>query len=156
MSKTRLGMGLVGWLLASFFVAWFASRFDPDRWFAQLSKPAWTPPDRAFGLLEIVFYPLMAIAAWLIWQDGGMEKQRGPLLVFCLQLLCFGAWSWLLFCLDSPGLAVLDSVFLLALLGATGFLFWQRRPTAGCLLAPSLVWAFFLVALSISISLRNA
>jgi tryptophan-rich sensory protein len=46
----RQALALAGWLLACFAAGPVGSQFTPGTWYAQLERPAWTPPLWVFGL----------------------------------------------------------------------------------------------------------
>jgi tryptophan-rich sensory protein len=151
-SVARAALGLVGWLVLCFAAAALGGLSSrPGDWYAQLRKPAWTPPGWLFGPVWTVLYAVMAVAAWLVWQRGGFTAQFLPLGVFLLQLLFNALWSPLFFGLHKPGLAFADIVLLWVALGATLVMFWKVRPVAGLLLVPYLVWVTFASALNFAI-----
>jgi len=120
-------------------------------WYVELVKPAWTPPGWVFGPVWSVLYLMMAVAAWLVWRQGGLAVAAVPLGLFVVQLLLNGVWSWLFFALHSPGAALVDIVLLWAAIVATTVAFWRRSTLAGVLLAPYLAWVSFAVALNFAV-----
>ena len=127
-----------------------------DGWYADLAKPSWTPPGQVFGPVWSILYASMAVAAWLVWRQSGWAGARGPLALFAGQLGLNVAWSWLFFGLQSPGLACLDILLLLAAILATLIAFWRRSIAAGALLLPYFVWVGFATALNLAIWRMNA
>ena len=73
----------------------------------------------------------MAVAAWLVWRQGGWAGAARPLTVFGAQLVLNVLWSCLFFGLHRPGLAFVEVLALWALIQWTLVLFWQRSRTAG-------------------------
>ena len=142
------GFGLAGWLAACFCAAAGGVVFPPGPWYALLQKPSWTPPGWIFGPVWTALYVLMALAAWLVWSRAGFAGARVALGLFLLQLVLNAAWSWLFFGLHRPGLALADIVALWILLLATLVVFWRRRPLAGALLVPYLLWVSLASALN--------
>lgn len=125
--------------------------FPPGEWYASLRKPAWNPPNWIFGPVWTVLYIAMAVAAWLVWQRGGLSGQRKALSLFLTQLLFNALWSPLFFGLRNPALALVDILLLwLALLGTT-VAFWKARPIAGALMVPYLAWVSFATALNLAL-----
>jgi len=121
-------------------------------WYADLAKPSWTPPSWVFGPVWTVLYGMMGVAVWLVW----LRRRRrpgaaAPMTAFAAQLAFNAAWSPLFFGLHRPGMAFADIVLLWLALVATVWLFLRRRPIAGLLLAPYLLWISFAVALNFAI-----
>ncbi|HHQ68928.1 MAG TPA: tryptophan-rich sensory protein, partial [Halothiobacillaceae bacterium] len=42
-------------------------RFRPDKWYVELNKPAWNPPNWLFPVAWSILYVMMAVAAWRIF-----------------------------------------------------------------------------------------
>ncbi len=117
-------------------------------WYAALAKPTWNPPDWIFGPAWSVLYLSMAVAAWLVWRQGGLAGARWPLSLFGFQLLLNMVWSWLFFGLHSPGIAFVDVVLLWVAISATTIAFWRRSFVAGLLFLPYLAWVSFAAVLN--------
>ncbi|MBM3495793.1 MAG: tryptophan-rich sensory protein [Armatimonadetes bacterium] len=144
----RSALGLVGFIVLVFAVAAIGARYMPGEWYAALRKPAWTPPSWLFGPVWTALYLAMAVAAWLVWREGGVRVQALPLGLFAVQLALNGAWSWLFFGLQRPGAALVDTVALFALIVATAMAFRPVSPVAAALLLPYLGWVGFATALN--------
>jgi tryptophan-rich sensory protein len=86
---------------------------------------------------------MMAIAAWLVWREGGFRRNRAALTLFLLQLAVNALWSWLFFAWHLGAYALIDIVVLWVLIVATLVSFWRVRPWAGALLVPYLLWVSF-------------
>ena len=91
---------------------------------------------------------MMAVAAWRVWRKMGWGK---PLYLFIAQLVLNSLWSFLFFGMQSPGLALLDIVPLLALILLTIATFWPIDRIAGGLLMPYAAWVSFATLLNASI-----
>ena len=98
----RAALALAGWLLLCFAAAAFGGLFMPGEWYAALKKPSWNPPGWIFGPVWMSLYAMMAVAAWLVWRQGGWGKQLKPLLLFLAQLALNAAWTPLFFGLQRP------------------------------------------------------
>lgn len=155
MTGLRSWLGLAGWVLLCFVVAWFGSRYSPGTSYQVLRKPAWTPPAWVFGPVWTVLYALMGVAAWLVWKEGGFGHAAIPLSLFLLQLALNGAWSWLFFGLEQRGVACVEILLLWLAILATLITFWNARPLAGALLLPYLAWVSFAAALNFAIWRMN-
>jgi tryptophan-rich sensory protein len=119
--------------------------------YGQLVQPAWAPPPAVFGPVWTLLYTLMAIAAWLVWRNGGFRNHRLALSLFLVQLAFNALWSWLFFAWHLGALAFADILLLWILIVATLLSFWRKRPLAGALLVPYLLWVSFAAALNYSL-----
>ncbi len=151
MPGKKIIAGLVGWLLLSFLAGGFGSLFPPGEWYAGLLKPPWTPPNWLFGPVWTLLYIMMAIAAWLLWRNGGFSAHKKALIFFTGQLVLDAFWSYLFFGLHSPGFAFAEIILLWAVILLTVVLFYRRNHTAGWLLVPYLLWVSFAAALNLAI-----
>lgn len=103
-----------------------------------------------------MLYLLMALAAWLVWRAHGFAGARMALSLYLLQLVFNAAWSWLFFGQRQIALGFWDIVLLWLPILATLLLFWRRRPLAGALLLPYLLWVGYAGALNFAIWRLNA
>lgn len=133
-------------------VGYFGSQFRPGTWYESLDKPPWTPPDWAFGPVWTVLYVFIAIAGWLIF-----TRARAGLagLLWIVQLVLNGMWSWLFFGLQRPTLSLLDIVLLLAAIIALLIHLARRQRAAMWLLLPYAVWVGYALSLNLAIVLLN-
>lgn len=150
-SAGRQALALVGWLALCFAAAGTAVFVAVDGWYAGLLKPAWTPPAWVFGPVWTLLYVMMAVAAWLVWREGGWQAQGRALGLFLGQWLLNALWTPLFFGMHRPGLAGAEIIMLWLVLVATLRSFWQVRKPAGVLLMPYLAWVSFAVALNVAI-----
>lgn len=152
-------MALLISLALAYGAAWLGSRYTMSglgEWYPSLRKPPWTPPDRLFGPVWAVLFTLMAIAAWLVYREIGLDRSTiGPLQLYELQLLLNVTWSYVFFRKRKPVMALGVIVLLLAAIGVTAAAFWQVAPPAGWLLVPYLLWVGFAAALNAAIVRLN-
>ena len=148
-STSQQVLGLVVWLIGCFAAAALGAFFPPDDWYAGLTKPTWSPPDKVFGPVWTILYTCMAVAAWLIWRQRQAVSKRLPLAVFGVQLALNATWSWLFFGLHRIDLALLNIGMLLVAVAATAILFSRASIAAGLLLVPYLAWVAFAAALNV-------
>ena len=150
-STGRQILALVGWLALCFTASGTAVFVSTDGWYAGLHKPAWNPPDWIFGPVWTLLYMMMAVAAWLVWRDGGWKKQGRALGLFLLQWLLNALWTPLFFGMHRSGLALVEIIALWLALAVTLRSFWRVKKTAGVLLVPYLVWVSFAAVLNFTI-----
>ena len=150
-SRTHQTLALVGWLTLCFSAAVTAVFVSTGGWYAALHKPSWNPPAWVFGPAWSLLYVLMAVAAWLVWREGGWKVQGRTLGVFLLQWLLNALWTPLFFGMHRSGLAFVEIMMLWSVLAVTLISFWRVRKSAGVLLVPYLAWVSFAAFLNFTI-----
>jgi len=145
-------IGLIAWIFLCFAAsaAGAIASIKTKAFYAQLVQPEWAPPGWVFGPVWSILFTLMAIAAWLVWRDGGFNKHRTALILFVLQLIPNVLWSWLFFAWNKGALAFADIILLWFLIIATIMCFWKVNRLSAALLLPYLLWVSFATALCYS------
>lgn len=154
MKQSARWLGLLGWVALCLGAAGLgagATTPEIDGWYATIQKPTWNPPDAVFGPVWTTLYLMMAVAAWLVWQRGGLREQRSPLGLFGVQLALNVAWSWIFFGQHQLGWAFLELVVLWLAIAATAVAFFRCSKVAGWLLVPYLAWVSFAGVLNFTI-----
>lgn len=110
-------------------------------WYRQLRKPAWKPPDWAFGPVWTVILVLAAIAAALAWEAAETPGLRAAILVaLIVNSILNIAWSGIFFKLRRPDWAFFEVlVFWLSIL-ALILVVGRASTGAGLMLLPYLLW----------------
>ena len=152
---SRQGLALVGWLVFCFAASGTAVFVSTGGWYAALHKPPWNPPAWIFGPAWSLLYVIMAVAAWLVWREGGWKWQRSALIFFLIQWLLNALWTPLFFGMHRSGLAFGEIILLWIVLSVTLRLFWQASKFAGVLLVPYLAWITFAATLNCAIWRMN-
>jgi benzodiazapine receptor len=145
------------WLLAPFLfavaaVAATGAAFAPGTWYASLTRPGWTPPNWIFPPVWSLLYLGIAIAGWLLWTTPNTRAGR---VLWGLQLLLNGLWSWIFFGLHRVGLALLDLSALVATVAVLTVWAWRRSRIVAWLMAPYLAWLLYAKSLNAGILLLN-
>lgn len=150
--------GLFGWVLASAVAAALGglASMQASTFYKELARPEWAPPAYVFGPVWTLLYAMMAVAAWLVWRQGGFRAARTALSLFLVQLAANALWSWLFFAWHHGALAFADIVLLWLLIAATLVAFWRHSKTAAALLVPYLLWVSFAMALNYSVWQLNS
>lgn len=110
-------------------------------WYRALAKPAWTPPDWAFGAFWTAIFSLTALSAVVGWRGARRRETREWLIgLFALNGFLNILWSLLFFRLHRPDWGLVEVAALwLSIAGLMVFLGRFSRG-ASLLLAPYLVW----------------
>jgi benzodiazapine receptor len=151
----RQTLALVGWLALCFAASGTAVFVSTGGWYAGLYKPVWNPSAWVFGPTWTLLYVMMAVAAWLVWREGGWKARGRALGWFLLQWLLNALWTPLFFGMHRAGLAFAEIIALWLVLAATLRSFWWVRKAAGVLLVPYLAWVSFAAALNFTIRRMN-
>lgn len=156
-SKQAQVGGFIAWLAICFIAAAIGAvaSVQAGSFYLSLSRPEWAPPASVFGPVWTALYTLMAIAAWLVWRQGGYSNARAALNLFLAQLALNALWSWLFFAWHLGAAAFVDILLLLMLLIATMLAFWRQRQLAALLLVPYLLWVSFAAVLNYTVWQMN-
>lgn len=139
------GAGLVPALvgaLAALLIAMLGSTLtDTGSWYRALAKPAWTPPDAAFGAIWTVILALWAVAAVAAWRAAPDSRAADQLVgLFALNGFLNIFWSLLFFRLQRPDLALVEAALLAASIIALIIACRRHSRRAALLLLPYLLW----------------
>ena len=125
-------------------------------WYAGLKKPAFTPPNSAFGPVWITLYLLMGIAVFLVWREGlGQEGVTAAFIVFWIQLVLNILWSVVFFRRKSilGGMVVILLLWIAILVSI--IMFFGVSPIAGGLLIPYIIWVSVAANLNVQVWILN-
>ncbi|BFI30442.1 translocator protein [Marchantia polymorpha subsp. ruderalis] len=117
-------------------------------WYFGLKKPSWQPPSFLFGGTWSILYPLMGLASWLIWAEGGFQVQGKALTLYAIQLVLNLAWPVIFFGKQNLGLALVEIVALVVAVAATVKAFQPVNHVAANLMKPYLGWVIFAAILN--------
>lgn len=123
--------------------------------YRNLKKPSWNPPGWLFGLAWSILYPLMGLASWLLWKQGGFKKQKCTLGIYILQLIINLLWPYFFFGLHNIKLALVDIVALDVLLIGCIISFNAVNQLASTLFKPYFAWVSFATVLNYAILSMN-
>lgn len=136
-SRTTQVVALVIFILLTAAAASVGSQFRPGAWYAELTKPSWTPPNWVFGPVWSVLYVMIAIAGWLAWRAEGVSTS---VWIWLVALVANGSWTFLFFGQHQIGLAlVCISILFVAIVGFI-VAAWRSARVAAWLFVPYLVW----------------
>ncbi len=145
--------------LLVFFAACFAAAssgavFKPGLWYENLKKPRWNPPNWAFPVVWTILFTMMAVSGWLVWQSSGVAAWPA-LTVYAVHLVINGLWSWLFFGKQRLDWAMVDVIFLWAIIVAMIIAFHPYSVLASLLLTPYLLWVTIAAVLNFRLLQMN-
>jgi benzodiazapine receptor len=132
---------LLGFIVVCTAAAMSGAVFKPDRWYRELRKPSWNPPDWVFPVVWTILYAMMAIAGWLVWREAGSFAAAAlPLALFTVQLVLNALWSAIFFGMKRMDLALAEVGLLWLAILACIVTFAPISAAAAWLMAPYLLW----------------
>jgi translocator protein len=126
------------------------TQFGPGPWYVSLQKPEWTPPNWLFAPVWTTLYVGIAVAGWLVWRARKTAKVTA-IVLWGIQLILNGLWSWLFFGLQRPDLALADIIALLVVICWFIAAASQTNRMAALLFVPYALWVGFASALNFAI-----
>lgn len=135
-------------VIAGSLVGVLSNSGSDNGWYAALERPAFQPPDWAFGVVWTALYTMMGIALAAILNEPPSKLRRDALWLFGGQLALNFAWSPIFFGMRMIDLALVVLVVMLVMALAAANTFRRLRPVAGWLLVPYLLWLCLASALN--------
>ena len=138
------------------FVGSFSTMNSVKTWYAELSRPSFTPPDWTFGVVWPILYVMMGISVFMIWNRGlDKRKVKVALGLFVLQLVLNGLWTPIFFGLHMIALALIEIVLLWIAILLTILVFWRISKAATFFLFPYILWVSFAAILNTALWYLN-
>lgn len=110
-------------------------------WYQALRRPAWKPPDWAFGPVWTTIFTLTTVSAVMAWNADSDRGARAVLgLAYAINAALNIAWSGLFFRLRRPDWALVEVVFLWLSIAALILVTARASVPAASLLLPYLAW----------------
>ncbi len=140
-----------GAVIATSVVGQIATFPNLAPWYAQLAKPAFTPPNWIFGPVWTTLYVLMGFAFWRILRLSSSRSRRIAVALFVAMLVLNAAWSWMFFAAHNPLLGLVNIVPQWLLVVATIAACWRIDRIAAWCLVPLALWVAYATALNAAI-----
>lgn len=122
--------------------------------FDDLQKPSFTPPAWVFPVAWAILYGLMAVAAYLVYVSGDIDR-GSPLRLYLLQVIVNSLWPLFFFRLEWRLLAFFWLLLLLGLVIFTAIGFRPISKVAFWLMIPYILWLLFAAYLNFSFYVLN-
>ncbi len=127
---------------------------DIGDWYFSLQKPAWQPPDWAFGPAWTIVFTTTATAGVIAWLRGPDERALIGT-AFVVNGILNVAWSLLFFRLRRPDWALVEVVVFWLSIAALIVICGRVDRLAGWLLVPYIAWVSFATFLNFTIVKLN-
>lgn len=154
-SEKSLGgsaLWLLGCVAVSALPGVIGSQFEPGPWYQSIDKATLTPPSWVFPVVWPVLYLMMGLSLWRFLESEAPRHARtAGMILFGLQLVLNGLWSYLFFGLHNPGLALIEIALLWCMIAGVIFVFSRHSRGAALLLVPYLAWVSFATYLNFEI-----
>jgi len=124
----------------------------PGEWYAQLSKPAFNPPNWIFGPVWTVLYVLIAMVGWRQFET---DRSSNAMKLWWAQMGLNFLWSPAFFVLQLPWLALVVIVGLLIVIVMFIARVRHSDPISALAFLPYCAWVAFATALNLSIAILN-
>jgi tryptophan-rich sensory protein len=124
-------------------------------WYFSLIKPAWQPPDWAFGPIWTLIYITTGIASVRAWRLGDELQRSNFLLALLINCALNVLWSLLFFKMQRPDLALIEVVALWLSIVPLILLPLRYSPRSSLLILPYLAWVSVAAYLNLTIVRLN-
>ncbi len=144
------------WTIAIIAAAWAiilggAGGFltEIGKWYHNLKKPSWQPPDWLFGPAWTVILGLAGWSFYLAWTAAPTPADRTMVgALFAANFVLHLMWSPLFFKSKRPDWALIENAFLWLSVASLFFVLPRYSELAGWLNAPYLAWVTFAFVLN--------
>ena len=128
------------------------SLFPPGKWYSELKKPVWTPPNWVFPVAWPILYLLMSYSGATL---ANLESAGSALALWALQISLNTLWTPVFFGLKNLKLGLIIIFLLLVSVAICTYVFWLYAWIAGLLFLPYLAWVVFAAALNAAVFKLN-
>jgi tryptophan-rich sensory protein len=128
---------------------------DIGPWYFNLIKPAWQPPDWAFGPIWTLIYITTGIASVRAWRLGDELQRSNFLLALLINCVLNVLWSVLFFKMQRPDVALIEVVVFWLSIVQLILLPLRYSPRSSLLMLPYLAWVSVAAYLNLTIVRLN-
>ena len=154
-SITRLSLSLL-LCLGVGILEGLVTRPEIPTWYADLAKPSWTPPPRAFPIAWTLLYALMAVSFWRLWDLETRSPARTKAMAwFLVQLALNALWSPVFFGWHGTRAALAIIIALLIAIATAMIAAFRADRLAAWLLAPYLLWVAYATTINLGVVALN-
>ena len=126
--------------------------FPPGKWYSDLNKPRWTPPNWIFPVAWPILYILMSYSGATL---ANLENSGSALALWALQIAINTLWTPVFFGLKNIKVGLIIILLLLVSVLISTCVFWLYSSLAGVLFLPYLAWVAFAATLNAAVFRLN-
>lgn len=126
-----------------------------DRWYRELIKPPWQPPDWAFGPAWTTVYAFCVWSVVIAWPVATTSVRVALIAAWGANVVLNVLWSMLFFRVKRPDWALAEAVLLWLSIVMVLVVNWRAHPSAGIMILPYLAWVSFATVLNRAIVRLN-
>ena len=123
--------------------------------YSAVEKPALTPPEIVFPIVQTILYALMAVGAARVWLTEESEEKDKGLKLYVVQLGMNFLWSILFFNFQAYSLSFFGLLGLLLVIVLMTLTFYKSDRIAAYLQIPYILWVSFAGYLNFMVWLLN-
>ena len=128
------------------------SLFPPGKWYSELNKPIWTPPNWVFPVAWPILYLCMSYSGATL---ASIDGAGSALALWALQIALNTLWTPVFFGLENIKVGLIVIFLLLISVVMCTYVFWMYSFISGILFLPYLVWVTFAAALNMAVFRLN-
>ena len=123
-------------------------------WYADITRPSFSPPNWVFGPVWTFLYFTMSAAVWNVWNKvKENNKSLGIKIVsiYFFHLLVGASWSFVFFGLHQIFLGFVVIIIIISFILYLMKLYWQISRISTFIMIPYLAWSCYALVLNFSI-----
>tara|TARA_B110001469_G_scaffold38289_1_gene38158 strand:+ start:1241 stop:1702 length:462 start_codon:yes stop_codon:yes gene_type:complete len=132
--------------------SWLMDGGATSLWYTTLNQAPWTPPGIVFGIAWTTIMVLFSIYLGILFQDENTKKNK---ILYGIQIILNVSWNFLFFNQHLVLLALINILFLTAIVFYFFFKGSKKTTKIKYLLLPYMIWLCIATSLNLYILIHN-
>ena len=132
--------------------SWIMDGGPTSLWYTTLNQAPWTPPGIVFGIAWTTIMVLFSIYLGILFQDENTKKNK---ILYGIQIILNVSWNFLFFNQHLVLLALINILFLTAIVFYFFFKGSKKTTKIKYLLLPYMIWLYIAIPLNLYILIHN-
>jgi|TARA_B110000881_G_scaffold220659_1_gene246577 tryptophan-rich sensory protein len=132
--------------------SWLMDGGPTSLWYTTLNQAPWTPPGIVFGIAWTTIMVLFSIYLGILFQDENTKKNK---ILYGIQIILNVSWNFLFFNQHLVLLALINILFLTAIVFYFFFKGSKKTTKIKYLLLPYMIWLYIAISLNLYILIHN-